>query len=85
VEGGAKILGVFRVINHNFTPKNLIFFPLTSHRGGIRPLEFRIVSTSQLYQFIGQCRSRPTIIEEIHVVCNSNTPQLSENHYQYVQ
>ena len=24
-EGGAKILGVFRVINHNFTPKNLIF------------------------------------------------------------
>jgi hypothetical protein len=34
----------------------------------ICPLEFRIVSTSQLYQFIGQCRSRPTIIEEIHVV-----------------
>jgi hypothetical protein len=31
-------------------------------------LEFRIVSTSQLYQFIGQCRSRPTIIEEMHVV-----------------
>jgi hypothetical protein len=24
-EGGAKILGVFRVKNHNFTPKNLIF------------------------------------------------------------
>jgi hypothetical protein len=39
----------------------LFFFPLTSHRGGICPLEFRIVCTSQLYQFIGQCRSRPTV------------------------
>jgi hypothetical protein len=46
----------------------LVFSPLTSHRRGICPLEFRKVSTSQLYQFIGQCRSRPTIIEEIHVV-----------------
>jgi hypothetical protein len=44
------------------------FFPLTPHRGGICPLEFRIVSTSQLYQFIGQYCSRPTIIEKIHVV-----------------
>ena len=26
VEGGAKIFGVFRVKNHDFTPKNLIFF-----------------------------------------------------------
>jgi hypothetical protein len=25
-EGGAKIFGVFRVKNHDFTPKNLIFF-----------------------------------------------------------
>jgi hypothetical protein len=25
-EGGAKIIGVFRVKNHDFTPKNLIFF-----------------------------------------------------------
>ena len=25
-EGGAKILGVFRVKNHDFTPKNHIFF-----------------------------------------------------------
>ena len=24
-EGGAKIFGVFRVKNHDFTPKNLIF------------------------------------------------------------
>ena len=25
-EGGAKIVGVFRVKNHDFTPKNHIFF-----------------------------------------------------------
>jgi hypothetical protein len=25
VEGGVKIFGVFRVKNHDFTPKNLIF------------------------------------------------------------
>ena len=44
------------------------FFPITSHRRGICPLEFRIVSKSEIYQFIGQCRSRPTINEHIHVV-----------------
>ena len=31
-EGGAKIVGVFRVKNHDFTPKNLIF----SNCGGRR-------------------------------------------------
>ena len=31
-EGGAKIVWVFRVINHDFTPKNLIF----SNCGGRR-------------------------------------------------
>ena len=30
-EGGANIFGVFRVKNHDFTPKNLIFF---NFRGG---------------------------------------------------
>ena len=35
----------------------LICFPLTPQRRGISPLEFRIVSTTQLYKFIGQCRS----------------------------
>ena len=30
-EGGAKILGVFRVINHDFTPKDHIF---SNFRGG---------------------------------------------------
>ena len=32
-EGGAKILGVFRVKNHDFTPKNHIF---SNFRGGAR-------------------------------------------------
>jgi hypothetical protein len=33
VEGGANIFGVFRVENHDFTPKNHIFFPIL---GGAR-------------------------------------------------
>ena len=40
-EGGAKILGVFRVKNHDFTQKNLIF---PNFRGGarrVRPLWIR--------------------------------------------
>ena len=32
-KGGAKIFGVFRVKNHDFTPKNLIF---SNFRGGAR-------------------------------------------------
>jgi hypothetical protein len=32
--GGAKILGVFRVKNHDFMPKNLIF---SNFRGGRTP------------------------------------------------
>ena len=34
VEGGAKIFGVFRVKNHDFTPKNHIFLIL----GGAREI-----------------------------------------------
>ena len=33
-EGGAKNVGVFRVKNHDFTPKNHIF---SNFRGGVRP------------------------------------------------
>ena len=32
-EGGAKIFGIFRVKNHDFTPKNHIF---SNFRGGAR-------------------------------------------------
>ena len=39
-EGGAKIFGVFRVKNHDFTPKNLIF-PIAE--GGAKIFEvFRV-------------------------------------------
>jgi hypothetical protein len=31
-EGGAKPFGVFRVKNHDFTPKNLIFFDCGGRR-----------------------------------------------------
>jgi hypothetical protein len=41
-EGGAKISGVFRVKNHDFTPKNHIF---SNFRGGARPLDPPLVST----------------------------------------
>jgi hypothetical protein len=37
-EGGANILGVFRVKNHDFTPKKIIFFPiLGGARAGCAP------------------------------------------------
>ena len=34
-EGGAKIFGVFRVKNHDFTPKKIIFFPILGGGGGV--------------------------------------------------
>jgi hypothetical protein len=40
-EGGAKILGVFRVKNHDFTPKKIIFFSIAE--GGANIFEvFRV-------------------------------------------
>jgi hypothetical protein len=33
-EGGAEIFGVFRVKNHDFTQKKIIFFPIL---GGVEP------------------------------------------------
>ena len=32
-EGGAKNVGVFRVKNHDFTTKKIIFFPILGGRG----------------------------------------------------
>jgi hypothetical protein len=37
-EGGAKICGVFRVKNHDFTPKNHIFSNFRGHPPSARPL-----------------------------------------------
>ena len=36
-EGGAKIFGVFRVKNHDFTPKNHIFSSFRGARAGCAP------------------------------------------------
>ena len=36
-EGGAKIFGVFRVKNHNFTPRNQMFSNFRGARAGCAP------------------------------------------------
>ena len=42
-EGGAKIFGVFRVKNHDFTPKNHIFYNFRGARAGcVPPLDPRL-------------------------------------------
>jgi hypothetical protein len=38
-EGGVKIVGVFRVKNHDFTPKNHIFFNFRGGARRVRPLD----------------------------------------------
>ena len=38
-EGGAKMLGVFRVKNHHFTQKNHIFSNFRGERAGCAPLD----------------------------------------------
>ena len=52
-EGGANILGIFRVKNHDFTPK-IIFFPIL---GGARPLDpplsISIYESSYMFSSIG--------------------------------
>jgi hypothetical protein len=35
-KGGTKIFGVFRVKNHDFMPKKIIFFPILGGGGGGR-------------------------------------------------
>jgi hypothetical protein len=40
-EGGAKIFGVFRVKNHDFTPKNHIFTNFRGARAGCAPAWIR--------------------------------------------
>jgi hypothetical protein len=40
-EGGAKICGVFRVKNHDFTPKNHIFSNFRGDARRVRPLWIR--------------------------------------------
>jgi hypothetical protein len=46
-KGGAKIFGVFRVKNHDFTPKKIIFFPILG--GGAPPLNPPLILLWLLY------------------------------------
>jgi hypothetical protein len=48
-EGGAKIVGVFRVKNHDFTPKNHIF---SNFRGGARRVRPPWIRPWYVYIFI---------------------------------
>jgi len=50
MEGGAKIFGVFRVKNHDFTPKNHIFSNSTGGRR-VRPLDPPLEYTSSWVGF----------------------------------
>ena len=66
-EGGAKIFGVFRVKNHDFTPKNLIFSNCggrLENCWGISCEKSRFYAKkSYFFQFYGgggACRVRPT-------------------------
>ena len=51
-EGGAKIVGVFRVENHDFTPKNHIF-PIAEGGANIFGV-FRVKNSTNVYTL---CRS----------------------------
>ena len=51
VEGGAKNFGVFRVKNHDFTPKNLIF---SNFRGGDPPPPWTRPWYYRIYYFISE-------------------------------
>jgi hypothetical protein len=63
-EGGAKIVGVFRVKNHDFTPKDHIF---SNFKGGVRrvrpPPESAPAITS--FQSIKNCENRkdPALVQ----------------------
>ena len=52
-EGGAKIVGVFRVKNHDFTPKKIIFFQILGEaRAGCAPPWIRPCSCKPNYHAI---------------------------------
>ena len=49
MEGGANIFGVFRVKNHDFTPKYHIFSNLRGARAGSAPLDPLLVTSQKIY------------------------------------
>ena len=71
-EGGAKIVGVFRVKNHDFTPKNLIF---SNFRGGARRVRPPWIRPWYVYIFIAIVKQ---IIKRGRVVIQSNCLTLQQ-------
>ena len=75
MEGGAKNFGVFRMKNHDFTPKNHIF-PIAE--GGARPgsaLESYgcLAPLSTIFQLHRNFRCKFIMVEEIvHLLINNN-------------
>jgi hypothetical protein len=67
-EGGTKIVGVFRVKNHDFTPKNHIF---SNFRGGgagrVPPLDPPLKTNTYLHN------SKESLIKDISEYRNYNT------------
>jgi hypothetical protein len=56
-EGGAKIVGVFRVKNHDFTPKNHIFSNFMGARAGAPPLDPPLLCALVLFNVAIVCPS----------------------------
>ena len=71
-EGGAKIVGVFRVKNHDFTPKNHIF---SNFRGGARRVRPPWIRPWYVYIFIAIVKQ---IIKRGRVVIQSNCLTLKQ-------
>jgi hypothetical protein len=66
-EGGAKIVGVFRVKNHDFTPKNHIFFPIRASPLPLDPpLAFTFIKIINI-RFYNMSYTPNIIIYEIKV------------------
>jgi hypothetical protein len=72
-EGGTKIFGVFRVKNHDFTPKNHIFF---NFRGGTRQVHPPPPGIQQLPIIV-----RPWTVEQFLQMCTplTKTPSILIN------
>jgi hypothetical protein len=67
-EGGAKIVGVFRVKNHDFTPKNHIF-PILG--GGAREI-FGVFHVKN-HDFTPKKSARAPLNAPLHITCVKNT------------
>ena len=75
-EGGAKIFGVFRAKNHDFTPKKIIFLPiLGGARAGCAPPE----SAPEIVTRLGNKTNamRETQITKKNALSKKNTKKFS--------